>query len=126
MTASTAPDAEAAPRMLFARDVAALLAGRTGREIRTETITQYLWLRNRRIRRQRRALITDIPQPDDWQHPPWQQSGMLRPCWNPAPDSPILLWIASRQGPGKPRNDGTPRHRRKKTYRTPGRVRAAS
>lgn len=127
MTASTAPAppaAEAAPRMLFARDVAALLSERTGRDIQTETITQYLWLRNKRIRRQRRALLTDIPEPADYRHPPWQLSGMLRPCW--AEDGPIMAWIEGRQVPGKPRNDGQPRVRRKNRYRTPGRTPAAS
>lgn len=113
------PATEPAPEWLWARDVAALLAEQTGQDAKTETITQYTWLRRRHIAEEGRARDADIPEPDDRARPPWRVSGTLYPRWRA--DGPIRAWIASRQPPGRPRNDEQPRTRRKDTYAKPGR-----
>jgi hypothetical protein len=107
------------PAWLWARDVAALLAAQTGQDAKVETITQYVWLRGKHIRDHGQAKPGDIPAPDDHARPPWRVSGALYPRW--AADGPIREWIASRQPPGRPRNDDQPRTRRKDRYETPGR-----
>lgn len=116
---SAGSDSDAWQVGLWARDVAALLAEQTGQDAKTETITQYVWLRRRHIADKGRARDSDIPEPDGRARPPWRVSGTLYPYWRP--DGPILGWIASRQPPGRPRNDDRPRTRRKDTYAKPGR-----
>lgn len=106
-------------RKLYTRDVAERLAKVTGRDnFKTETVSNYLWQRNQRIRLEGDALPSDIPEPDGYDHPPWRKSGIVYPYWYE--DGPIIPWIDTRQPPGKPRRDGTPRTRRKDTYRRPG------
>lgn len=117
--ADPVPAEDTGRRKLYARDVAARLAEVTGRDtFKTETVSQYLWLRNRRIRLEGQAQPSDIPEPDGYDYPPWRKSGMLHPYWYEP--GPITAFIAERQPPGKPRSDGTPRTRRKATYQRPG------
>ncbi len=108
------PDsAEPAPEWLWARDVAAA-AG-----VSVETITQYLWQAGVHERDEGRRRDTDIPPPVDHGRPEWRKSGAKYPRWRA--DGPIRDWIATRQPPGRPRNDAQPRTRRKATYAKPGR-----
>jgi hypothetical protein len=59
----------------------------------------------------------DMPVPDGWGYPPDRSTGSVSPWWLPAT---IAQWLAIRQGPGKPRRDGTAPQPRKPRRAKPG------
>lgn len=58
----------------------------------------------------------DMPAPDGHGYPPGRSTGSKSPWWWPETIAP---WLAVRQGPGKPRNDGEP-VRQHKEHARPG------